>query len=515
MAGGKLSPRQKMINMMYLVLTALLALNVSAEILKAFSMINSSLETTYTTLTDKNSSLYKQFQKKMDDEPGKTKPFYDKAMIAKAETEKLMAMVKTIKDKLTDEAGLPDGKVDDKDYKIEGDHKVMINDGNIDIPSRLLVQEGKSKMGLDLQNAINAYREKVLSLLDEKDKANFKMPIDAAKDGKKKWLVSTFDGLPVIGAFTLLTKYENDLKNTESEIVKLLLGDIDKNDFKFDQLVAKVIAPSSYILVGQEYTADILLVAYDSRQNPVIKVGGSPLNVEGGMGKYTTRASAEGVKKWGGVIQVKAPDGSTKEYPFDAEYQVAKPAAVVSPDKMNVFYVGVDNPVSISVPGVPLDKVKPSISGGTITGSNGKYVVRQEKPGKVTVTVNAEVSGKQMNMGASEFRVKYVPNPVATVGGVDPGSVSSANFKAQAGLIAVLKDFDFDLKFKVTKFRMIYLPPRRDPIVRQIAGPAFSGDASGFVTGAKPGDKFIFDEIEARGPDNTPRKLAPIIYNIN
>lgn len=515
MAGGKLSPRQKMINMMYLVLTALLALNVSAEILKAFSMINASLETTYTTLSDKNASLYKQFQKKMDDEPGKTKPFYDKAMIAKAETEKLMAMVKSIKDKLTDEAGLLDGKVDEKDYKIEGDHKVMINDGNIDIPSRVLVQEGNSKLGLDLQNAINTYRDKMLTLLDEKDKPSFKMPIDAAKDGKKKWLVSTFNGLPVIGAYTLLTKYENDLKNTEAEIVKLLLGDIDKNDFKFDQLVAKVIAPSSYILVGQEYTADVLLVAYDSRQNPNIKVGGSPLKVEAGMGKYSTRASAEGVKKWGGVIEVKAPDGSTKEYPFEAEYQVAKPAAVVSPDKMNVFYVGVDNPVSISVPGVPLDKVRPSISGGTITGSNGKYVVRQEKPGKVTVTVNAEVSGKQMNMGASEFRVKYVPNPTATVGGVDPGSVSSANFKAQAGLIAVLKDFDFDLKFKVTKFRMIYLPPRRDPIVRQITGPAFSGDASGFVTGAKPGDKFIFDEIEARGPDNTPRKLAPIIYNIN
>ena len=146
-----------MINMMYLVLTALLALNVSAEILKAFSMINASLETTYTTLSDKNASLYKQFQKKMDDEPGKTKPFYDKAMIAKAETEKLMAMVKSIKDKLTDEAGLPDGKVDEKDYKIEGDHKVMINDGNIDIPSRVLVQEGNSKLGLDLQNAINTY----------------------------------------------------------------------------------------------------------------------------------------------------------------------------------------------------------------------------------------------------------------------------------------------------------------------------------------------------------------------
>lgn len=526
MASGSVSPRQKMINMMYLVLTAMLALNVSAEILKAFSMINNSLEATNGSIRQKNDGLYAAFEKKMADEPGKTKPNYDKAMLVKKESEELLKFVSQIKDQMTDLGGNKNGKVDPEDFKTEQGITRVIDDGNIDISSTLLViPDGKSKLGMELRDRINAYRQKIDGVIAPADKNRVKIYMEEAKDPDKKpgeaaknWLQSSFGEMPLMGAITLLTKFESDIRNTETEVVGYLLGAIDAASFKFDQLVAKVIAPSNYVLMGQDYEADVLLVAYDSRQDLNIVVNGQTLPVESGTGKYKIKATSEGEKKWAGVIKVKNPaTGEDTDYPFEASYTVARPAAVVSPDKMNVFYIGVDNPVSISAPGVTPANLAPSISGGgSIKGSNGKYVVNVTNPGKVTVTVSGKgPDGKSSVLGASEFRVKYVPDPVATIGGLDPGQVGAAQFKAQGGMIALLKDFDFDLRFNIQSFRMIYIAPRQDPQVEMVSGPTYSGRALQIIRGAKPGDRFIFDEIKALGPDKVTRKLNPVTYGLN
>ncbi len=526
MASGNVSPRQKMINMMYLVLTAMLALNVSAEILKAFSMINNSLEATNGSIKQKNDGLYSAFEKKMADEPGKAEVNYKKAMMVKKESEELLKFVQGIKDKMTDAGGNKNGKVDKEDFKTEQGITRVVDDGNIDISSTLLViPDGKSKLGNELKEKINAYRSKIESVISGDDKAKVKIYLEAATDPEKKageaaknWLQSSFGEMPLMGAITLLTKFESDIRNTETEVVGYLLGDIDAQSFKFDQLVAKVIAPSNYVLTGQDYQADVLLVAYDSRQDLNIVVGGQTLPVEAGLGKYKIRATSEGEKKWGGVIKVKNPaTGQETDYPFESSYTVARPAAVVSPDKMNVFYIGVDNPVSISAPGVTPANLQPSISGGgSIKGSNGSYVVNVSSPGKVTVTVNGKgPDGKSSVMGASEFRVKYVPDPVATIGGLDPGQVGTAQFKAQGGMIAMLKDFDFDLRFNIQSFRMIYIAPRADPQVEVVSGPMYSGRSQQIIRNAKPGDRFIFDDIKAIGPDKVTRKLNPVTYGLN
>lgn len=526
MASGNISPRQKMINMMYLVLTAMLALNVSAEILKAFSMINNSLEATNGSIKQKNDGLYTAFEKKMADEPGKAEVNYKKAMMVKKESEELLKFVQGIKDQMTDAGGNKNGKVDKEDFKTEQGITRVIDDGNIDISSTLLViPDGKSKLGNELRDKINAYRAKIEGVIAADDKGKVKLYLEEAKDPEKKageaaknWLQSSFGEMPLMGAITLLTKFESDIRNTETEVVGYLLGAIDAQSFKFDQLVAKVIAPSNYVLTGQDYQADVLLVAYDSRQDLNIVVGGQTLPVEGGLGKYKIRATAEGEKKWGGVIKVKNPaTGQETDYPFESSYTVARPAAVVSPDKMNVFYIGVDNPVSISAPGVTPANLQPSISGGgSISGSNGKYTVKVNAPGKVTVTVNGKgIDGKSSVMGASEFRVKYVPDPVATIGGLNPGQVGTAQFKAQGGMIALLKDFDFDLRFNIQSFRMIYIAPRSDPQVETVSGPMYSGRSQQIIRNAKPGDRFIFDEIKAVGPDKVTRILNPVTYGLN
>lgn len=525
MAGGNISPRQKMINMMYLVLTALLALNVSAEILKAFAMINISLDNTNNAVQSKNDELYAFLEKKYADEPAKTEKAFKTAEQLKKETAEIMGLIARMKAKLIDEAGNKDGKLDSLDYKVDDNGlREIIEAGNIDHASRLFTKEAAPvRYGDSLANGLIEGLAKLKAFVPAEDSNQVRFFLTSpavyknakGEEGIKPWLVSSFYGMPVAGAVTVLTKLESDVKNTEAEILNYIVKSIDANTIKVTDVVAKVIAPTSYVLVGQQYKADILLAAYDSRQEPDIVLGGSRVPVEGGLGKYTAAATAEGIKKYNGYIQIMGPDGKPTQYPFEGEYQVAKPAVVVSPDKMNVFYIGVDNPVSISAPGIPAEKVKATISSGSLSGANGKYVVKVTAPGKVSINVSGEVDGKPFVLGASEFRVKFVPDPTASAGGLEPGQVPTSQMRGQAGLIAMLKDFDFDLRFDITKFRMIYQQPRQDPVVKMNTGPVFSGEINNIIRGAKPGDRFIFDEIEARGPDGQPRKLKPITYGLN
>jgi gliding motility-associated protein GldM len=514
--------------MMYLVLTAMLALNVSAEILKAFAMINQSLEDTNTSISQKNAGLYAAFETKMKDEGAKYKESYDKAMIVKRESEALLTYIKAIKSDMIDAGGNKNGTEDEGDYKNEQGVRSVIEDGNIDISSHMLVNpDGKNERGMELMNKINAYRKGIEAMIPQADKGKVKIYLDEAKDPapaagsgvKKNWLQSNFGDMPLSGVITLFTKFESDIRNTETEVVGYLLGAVDAQSFKFDQLEAKVIAKSNYVLTGQDYEADVLLVAYDSRQDLDIRLeGGGTVPVEGGLGRYKVKASAEGIKKWGGFIVVKNPGtGEETKYPFESEFTVAKPAAVISPDKMNVFYIGVDNPVSISAPGVTPANLMPSMSAGSITGKDGKYTVKVTQPGEVTVDVRGKgPDGKATAvLGSSKFRVKYVPDPIATVGGLDGGQIGAAQFKAQGGMIALLKDFVFDLRFEIQSFRMIYIAPRQDPQVITVNGAIYSPQAAQIIRNAKPGDRFIFDEVKAIGPDRVTRKLNPVTYGLN
>lgn len=529
MASGNQSPRQKMINMMYLVLTAMLALNVSAEILKAFAMINQSLEDTNVSIAQKNRALYAAFDAKLKEEPGKTQESYDKAQIVKRESEVLLTYMNAIKNEMIDLGGNKDGQENDADYKVEQGIRSIIGDGNIDISSQILVNpDGKSERGIELKNRINAYRQKITGLIPQVDRAGVKIYLEEAADPapkegsgvKKNWLQSNFADMPLSGVVTLFSKFESDIRNTETEVIGYLLGAIDAESFKFDQLMPKVIAKSNYILTGQSYEADIMLVAYDSRQDLNIQMDdGEVVPVEGGLGRYSKKVTSEGLKKYGGFIIVKKPGGGEDRMPFEIEYMVAKPAAVVSPDKMNVFYIGVENPVSISAPGVIPENIVPSmIGGGSITGgAGGKYNVKVTQPGVVKVDVRGkDGDGKSTQvLGTSEFRVKYVPDPVATIGGLESGQIGTAKFKAQGGMIAVLKDFVFDLRFEIKSFRMIYMAPRRDPEVVTVTGPIFSGQSQTIMRNAKPGDRFIFDEIKAVGPDKVTRSLPAVTYGLN
>ena len=320
MAGGKLTPRQKMINMMYLVLTALLALNVSTEVLNAFRLVNEGLETSNGSLGTKNEGIYKAFQKQMETDANKAKPLYDKAQLAKQYAAELNSLLAMYKDTLVALAKgrNEEGEIEERD--------------NIDHATALFVEE-RSK-------------------------------------GANSWEYTTFNHVPVTAAVTILTKFQNDVVSSEGAIIEYLIKKIGETDFKFDALSARIISPSSYIMQGQVYKSDIFLAAFNSTQNPEIflgPTGGFKKNaagdydkidspnelpagysmsmkmsgdkIKGGMGRYEVSGSGVGERGYGGIIRVKNPVGGYTFYPFDAKYQVAAKAVVVSPTKMNVLYI--------------------------------------------------------------------------------------------------------------------------------------------------------------------------------
>lgn len=512
MAGGKETPRQKMIGMMYLVLTALLALNVSDQVLNAFKLVNDGLEKTTSNFSEKNNFTYKAFESAMTNNPGKTKPFKDKADQAKKYCEELYKYIGDLKLMMIEKGGGYDKESHD-----------IVDRKNLDIAAEIMLTRGK---GPELKKKIVDTRKNLLALIEPKDRnsINFNLnAVDPPSGGEgglaQTWESSQFEGVPLTAAVTLLSKLQNDVKNAEGEIANYLLKSIDANDFKFDQLRAVVVANTSYLLVGQQYEADVFLTAYDSKQSPDIYVGGSKLNVEDGMGKYKVVPGSENPSvKWGGVIKVKSPDGTFKDYEFKSEYQVAKPTAVVSADKMNVVYIGVPNPISISAPGIPKEKIKAKATIGELSGSNGKYIFTLP-PGttaaKTIINVSAEIKpGEVKTLGAYEYRIRTVPNPNAKFANITSGSLSGSLIKAQPGVFAELENFDFDLKFNVTKFSLIILKKGQDARVLTATGPALTPDMKESLSNLGSKDRIQFDDIYAKGPDGISRRLNPIVISV-
>jgi len=382
-----------------------------------------------------------------------------------------------------------------------------------------MLRQGRAK---ELKKRIEDTRNKILATLDPKEREGLKLALDAQDPPtrlgiKQTWEDDNFgEGIPLTAALTALTKIQADLKNTESDVVKKILGEADKAVINLDRFEAVAVAPSSYILVGQQYKANVFLTASDSKTNPEIIVGGQRLNIVDGKGLYTAAATAEGEKKWSGTIRIKQTDGTVKEYQLPEQtYTVAKPSATVSPDKMNVFYIGVDNPVSISAPGFPKDKIRASISAGGIKGSNGAYIVNVTQRGNVKVTVSGDQGGgKSVVLGVAEFRVKPIPPPHVKFANKGGGRLSAPAMKAQNRIFAILEDFDFDAKFNVNHFTMFIQKPRADVMKFESNSNAFTPEMVSAINGIIPGSRVTFDFVFATGPDGLKRSLDPIIFTV-
>jgi gliding motility-associated protein GldM len=437
MSGGDLPPRQKMIGMMYLVLTALLALNVSKDILDAFVLVNDGLENTVVNYDEKNRSLYDQFKEaKLIDEK-KVAPFWEKAQKAQSFSATIIDYLENLKIKLVKET--------EKISQSEADTlqlKYVLGKDNYDIPTQLLIgqpEDGSAGLARELKNKLEEYKTMMSNLFDAKDQKTLSLDLKTADihsaEGVQNWEMGNFYHTPLAASVTLLSKIQTDIKNVEYEVVNKLFQSVDKDNYKFDTIAAKIIPNSNYVMLGKKYNADVFVAAFSTTQNPTILIGkyDSTTNalssitdtvpVNKGLGSYSVNTNKEGIFSYEGLINLTSPSGELKSYPFKSEYIVAKPSLVVSPDRMNVFYIGPKNPVSISVPGVASENIKATIngSGNRITKiANGKYEVKlsPNSPRNVRVTVNATMpDGSTRNMGNMPFLAKKLPQPTSSVGG--------------------------------------------------------------------------------------------------
>jgi gliding motility-associated protein GldM len=510
MAGGKETPRQRMIGILYLVLLGLIALEVPENLLDAFKNISDSLNSSKKNVQVGIDNTFTAFEKtKLVEQAERAKPIYAKAQKAKQLANDLDVYIENLKTTLVKESGGMNEATGDYAGR-EG----------MDFAVDLMVDRRKN--GYELHKKIDSTREQLLALLDPKDRVGVNLSLNAtppkprAGFPTKDWEQANFgEGIPMGAAMTSLIKIQSDVKNSENEVVKKILGKVDQAVVNLDKFNAVAVAPTSYVLVGQPYTAQVFLTASDSKSNPDITVDGSKLSVEAGVGKYNGSTGSEGMHTWVGTIRVRQNDGTFKEYKTPPQtYQVARPSAVVSPDKMNVLFIGVQNPVSVSAPGVPKEKLHVSISNGSLSGSNGKYEATVGAPGEATITVSGELGGKTQVLGSTMFRIKRIPDPKPQFAGKSSGATSAANLKAQDRLFAKLENFYFDLKFDVTRFTMLIIKPRQDAIILNSSSSELTPQMKQALSSIGPGSKVVFSNIIATGPGGQ-RGLDDIILSAN
>lgn len=505
MAGHKETPRQRMIGILYLVLLGLVALNVSDSILDAFKNLGNSLNTsTQNTQTGIDNMFLAFRETKLKENPERAQPILQKAEQAQALVSKLTAQVNEYNQLLSTEGGGIDEDTGDVKFR-----------SSTDISARLMINEGRGKQ---LRELINNTASELKKLTNNEVSFALSAEDPAPRAGiKKSWEESNFgDGIPLTAAITALEKINADAKNAESAVVKHIFGKMDQAVVNLDKFAAVAVAPTSYLIAGQPYTAKIFLTAYDSKSNPKITVNGTSIPVTDGQGIYSYTPGV-GTHTWKGSISVQQTDGTVKVYETEPmTFQVSKPSAVVSPDAMNVMYIGVDNPLSISAPGVPAESLKLSGSGVSLTSrGGGKYIARVSSPGEVALNVSATIDGKTQNLGASKFRVKRIPKPTAKVGGKDGGRISAAQLRGQSVVSASLENFDFDAKFRVTKFNMYISKPRVDPIGPYAAsGNNFSAQMRSALSGVTAGSVVMIYDIVGVGPDGVAQNLNAITFQV-
>jgi gliding motility-associated protein GldM len=378
---------------------------------------------------------------------------------------------------------------------------------------------GKAK---DLKEKIEEYKKQMTALVPKPEQAGLKLGLSTEEMysiGDEKmvpWEANLFEHQPVAAVLSVLAKIKNDIKNAESDVVATLLKSVDANDFKFDAIEAKVVAPTSYVMSGEEYTADIFVSAHSSTQNPEVIIGGNQkIEVTDGVGKYVVHTGAEGVQEYSGVINVKAPDGSIKPYPFKGEYTVARPAMAVSPTKMNVFYIGVENPVDISVAGGAPSEVIATLggAGSIVNKGQGHYIVNVKSGNECSVNVALKTKTGSKSMGSMKFRVKRVPSPQASFAGVvGDGKVSKGELQNAGGVIPKLEDFVFDLKFPVVSWNMsVFINGGYADYTAQ--GPGSTAQMKEILNKVKPGQKVLIEEVRVQCPDGV-RKITGCVLKV-
>ena len=558
MSGAKETPRQKMIGMMYLVLTALLALNVSVEVLDAFTTVNDGLENTYTSVDKKISDYYVTFEQQYDKQPEKTAELWGKAQEIRTKTDEFINFIeRDIKLALLLQNN---GVTEEQLFNPENEEEAVISDIDAADPKKnrrvfhkinfdnlsgkdkhdavtaFMIEQGNAEI---LRKKIEDYRQYIVAALDSAGISNFDDHVGLITDGKYfagsgeplTWEMKNFNHVIIPAAISILNEIVGEVQTTEYDAISELYKNIGASDFKFNTLEAKVFPKTTYVLKGQDYEADVFIVASDdtkefdakyargvkdfakANENAIHKVSSQK-----GIVKIKVPANVEGEQTIAGVIEMKNPvTGEVEPYPFQTSYTVAPPSANVTPTKMNVMYRGLENPIAISAPGFTASQIDVNVTNGELIKRNGEFFV---KPGNekniTTVTVSTTIDGKRMILDNCDFRLKRTPDPVPVLNGRTNDKFTKEEIIAAGGFVLTMPDFDFEgyhsqvLSYDVSTIVAGYLKP-----IKAIQGRKFNKEVEELIKSGRRGQRINIENIRVKSPDGEERILnTPITIEL-
>ena len=493
---------------MYIVLMAMLALNVSTEVLDGFTLVEESLHRTTDNAAQQNDAIYSDFEEQMKTNPAKVKEWYLKAEMVKEKSQYLFDLISQIKHLIAVEA---DGA--------DADEHNLQNKESLEAAAQVIIAPGR-EWGDRLYSSINSYREDMLQMVEDPQKkaviaANLSTDVPRNKENKN-WKEYYFEEMPAVAVMTYLTKLQSDIRYTEGEVLHTLVSNIDLKDVRVNALNAFVIPSSQTIVRGDKFSARIVMAAVDTTQTPAIYVGGQALDLKNGL--YETVCGRTGDFTLAGYMEMLNSNGDLIRRDFEQRYTVVDPSATVSADLMNVLYAGYNNPISVSVPGVALTKVQATMSGGTLTAvSAGRYIARPSAVGRdVTITVTSTNSGHAQQMGQFTFHVRKLPDPTAYITTADAdgsksrfrgGGLSKTQLIAAEGIGAAIDDGILNIAFKVQSFETVFFDNMGNAVLMQSEGPRFSQQQKETFRRLTRNKRFYVSHVNATGPDGITRKL--------
>ena len=502
------SPRQKMINLMYVVLMAMLALNVSSEVLDGFSIVEESLRRTTANSSAENQALFGDFEAQMKKNPEKVKQWFEKASAVKQMSDSLYDMAQQLKLAIVREA---DGS--------DADLEKIKNKEDLEAANQVMLAPGVGK-GKALYDAINSFRTRIMGMISDEHQKKVIMSNLSTELPKgertmgKNWQEFMFEDMPVAAAVTLLSKLQSDVRYAEGEVLHTLVSNIDVKDIRVNKLDAFVIPEKTTLYPGETFAANIVMAAVDTTMQPEIYVNGVRIN--SGNGRYSFTAGSVGEHSFGGYLLTHNAAGETIRRDFTQKYSVipAPSGATVAADLMNVLYAGFQNPMSVSVPGVPQNAVSVSMSGGSLTSKgNGHYVAVPSAVGKdVTFTVSANDKGKTRQMGQVTFKVRKLPDPTPyVVVGTDRfkgGGLAKASLMGLNGIGAAIDDGLLDIPFRVVSFETVFFDNMGNAVPMASEGASFSARQKDAFRKLSRNRRFYISHVTAIGPDGITRKLT-------
>ncbi|WP_114492047.1 gliding motility protein GldM [Candidatus Ulvibacter alkanivorans] len=518
MAKGSLSPRQKMINLMYLVFIAMLALNMSKEVLSAFGLLNERLSESNTATEARNEAFMESLATKAAEQPEQYGDVKQKAdQISQLSTE-FSSYIANIKSDM-----MATVKEDEKtDYEVQD---------KPDYLDRTFFQgDNLSPEGKEFVAKIDTYREGVLEIIGDDPRfqniaadvqSKFETQPETRRDGVEvPWLNYHFEGFPLVASRTKMTQMQNDVKTTESEILSTMLAGQQAAALSFTQYNTLLEASKSAYYSGEPFEGGIVLGRKDPNTRPnrvELTLDGRPLTedqytIESGKVKLNINAGSPGDHKIEGNL-IFLQDGEEVEIPVSTGFStISKPnSAVISADKMNVVYRGVDNPMTVSIPGIPDNKVSARATGlSQVSGS--KYVMRPGTGREVTITASGTLPDGQNISTPAVFRIKDIPAPVGAIRG-ETGIVRMQRQGLEISTVsAVLPDFDFDVNLNVTGFSF---KVSGQPTVR-VNGTRLDNAAKGALRRAGRGDAVQIFDINAKvqGSNVILKKTSPVIIEL-